>query len=183
MNVKFKPKHVYGNLKIIYKNTYSCVWRLIIYLFIYLFMKREFYYYIYHNYFSSPSSSTMTRHHVFRPGPPRCQGCERAEFWLGENVRPTPKPQPGRLGYLHFSGTSLKISPVWVAIATATLLPACLYCVHWCTQFPSPGRICLRQGRDPIEGEGHNTDKMTYSICSWKTWLYLIVHFHNQLIN
>ena len=44
------------------------------------------------------------------------QGCEKAEFWLGENVGPTSKPKLGRPGYLFFSATSLKISPVWVAL-------------------------------------------------------------------
>jgi len=125
----------------------------------------------------------MALRHVFRTGPPRCQGCEKAEFLLVENVRPTPKLQPGWLGYLHFSSTSLTTSPVWVAIATATLSPTCLYCVHWCTQSPLPGRICLRQDRDRVVGEGHSTNKIAYNICSWKTWPHSIVHLHNQITN
>jgi hypothetical protein len=37
---------------------------------------------------------------------------------------------------MSFTGTSLKASPVWVALTTATLLPACLIAFTGSRKFP-----------------------------------------------
>jgi hypothetical protein len=68
-------------------------------------------------------SSSMSFSSAFGPWPPRCLGLDTFQFLRGEDVIPTPDPQPGGRGYLSLPGTSLRSCPAWT-LSAAKLSPS-----------------------------------------------------------